>query len=100
MALLANMMARNLASDDKVHFKDEIHMIPKWILTVPVTVRYLINLDAPVAKWKIYTTCCAPFLWSSVPPYTVIFIPMMYFRVETTDIYNQYDIYSRAFVYG
>ena len=40
------------------------------------------------------TTFSAPFLRSSLPPYTKRLIPRISFRVKTTDIYNQYDIYS------
>ena len=36
----------------------------------------------------------APFLRSLLPPDTKILRPRIYFRVKTTDIYNQYDIYS------
>ena len=44
-----------------------------------------------------YTTSSAPFLRSSFPAYTKILRPGIYFRVKTTDIDNQYDIYYRTF---
>ena len=31
-------------------------MMPQWILTVTVTVKYLINLDLPVVEWEIHYT--------------------------------------------
>ena len=42
------------------------------------------------------TTFSAPFLHSSLPPDTKILIPIISFRVKTTDIDNQYDLYSRT----
>ena len=42
------------------------------------------------------TTFSAPFLHSSLPLDTKILGPRMYFRVKTTDIDNQYDLYSRT----
>ena len=53
-------MERNCAPDDKACFKDSFHMIPKWRLTVPVTVKYLISLDAPVTKWKMNYATVTP----------------------------------------
>ena len=41
------------------------------------------------------TTFSAPFLRSSLPLDTKILRPRIYFRVKTTYIYNQYDLYYR-----
>ena len=49
-------MEINITPDHNAHFKDVLHVIPQCILTVPVTVKYLTNLDAPVAKSKIHHT--------------------------------------------
>ena len=46
------------------------------------------------------TTFSAPFLLSSLPPDTKIFRPRIYFRVKTTNIDNQYDLYSRTYADG
>ena len=43
------------------------------------------------------TTFSAPFLRSLLPPDKKILCPRIYFRVKTTYIYNQYDLYSRTF---
>ena len=43
----------------------------------------------------VSTTFSAPFLRSSLTPDTKILVPRIYFSVKTTDIDNQYDIYSR-----
>ena len=42
------------------------------------------------------TTFNAPFISSSLPPNTKILHTMIYFRLKTTDIDNQYDLYSRT----
>ena len=42
------------------------------------------------------TTFSAPSLRSLLPPDTNILRPIIYFRVKTTDIGNQYDLYSRT----
>ena len=47
---------------------------------------------------KTSTTFSAPFLRSLLPPDTKILKPRIYFRVKTTDIDNQYDLYSRTYV--
>ena len=45
------------APDYKARFKDALHLMPQWKLTVTVTVKYLWNIDAPFTKWKMnYTT--------------------------------------------
>ena len=44
------------------------------------------------------TTLGAPFFRSLLPPDTNILRPRIYFRLKTTDIYNQYDLYSRTCV--
>ena len=46
------------------------------------------------------TTFSAPFLLSSIPSYKNILKNRIYFRVKTTEIYNQYDLYSRTCVDG
>ena len=43
-----------------------------------------------------YITFVAPFLHSSLPPYTKIRRPRICFRVKTTGNDNQYDIYYRT----
>ena len=45
------------------------------------------------------TTFSAPFLRSSLPPDTKILCPGIYFRVNKTDIENQYALYSRTCSY-
>ena len=45
-------------------------------------------------KMATYTTFSAPFLRSSLLPETKIIRPRISFRVKTTEIDNQYDIYS------
>ena len=47
-----------------------------------------------------YTTFGAPFLRSSLPPDTKILCLRIYFRVNTTDIENKYELYSRTCTYG
>ena len=49
-------MKRNIEPYDKAYFKGAIHMMTQWRLTVTVTLKYLINIDATVAKWKIHYT--------------------------------------------
>ena len=49
-------MEINLEPDDKARFKYLLHMMPQLRLIVPVTVKYIINIDAPVAKWG-YRNC-------------------------------------------
>ena len=51
-------------------------------------------------KMETSTTFSAPFLSSSLPPDTKILRPIISFMVKTTDIDNQYDIYSRIFADG
>ena len=60
VTLLMSRMERNIAPDDKDYFKYAIHVMPRWILTVPGTVKYLVNIDAPVAKWKMHYTIANP----------------------------------------
>ena len=47
---LTSRMERNIAPDGKAYFREAIHVMLQWRLTVSVTVRYLRNLDALVAK--------------------------------------------------
>ena len=56
VTLLTNTMEINHATDDRENFKDTIHMVPQWRLTVPIIVKYLINIYASVSKWKIHYT--------------------------------------------
>ena len=49
-------MEINITPDHNAHFKDVLHVIPQCILTVPVTVKYLINIDIPEAQWKVHYT--------------------------------------------
>ena len=56
VTLLTSRIEINLAPSDKACSKDALNMMPQWRLTVPVTVKYLTNLDAPVAKSKIHHT--------------------------------------------
>ena len=51
-------------------------------------------------KMEESITFSAPFLRSSLPQDTKLLHPRIYFRVKKTDIDNQYDIYSRIFIYG
>ena len=44
------MMEINIAPDYKARFKDALHMMIQWILTVPVTDKYVRIIDAPAAK--------------------------------------------------
>ena len=48
----------------------------------------------------IPTTFSAPFLRSSLSSDTKILRPRIYFGVKTTDIDNQYDLYSRTLADG
>ena len=45
------------------------------------------------------TTFSAPFLRSLLPPDTKILRPRISYRVKTTDIDKQYELYSRTCVY-
>ena len=54
MTLLTIRMERNITPDYKIHFKDALHVMYQWRLTVPITVKYLINIDAPVVKCKMH----------------------------------------------
>ena len=47
-------------------------------------------------KMATSTYFSAAFLCSLLPPDTKILISRIYFRVKTTDIDNQYDLYSRT----
>ena len=47
-------MERNITPDYKTRFKDSLHMIYQWRLNVYVTVKYLINIDAPVVNCKMH----------------------------------------------
>ena len=42
------------------------------------------------------TTFSAPFLRSLLPPDTKILRPRIYFSLKTTEIDNQYNLYSRT----
>ena len=44
VSLLMSGMEIYLAPDDKACFKDIIHAIPQWRLTINVTVKYLRNI--------------------------------------------------------
>ena len=46
---LTSRMEINVAPDDKSHFKYVVHVMPKWIFSVRVTFKYLINIAAQVA---------------------------------------------------
>ena len=46
------------------------------------------------------TTFIALFIRSSLPPDTKIIRQRIYFRANTTEIDNQYEIYSRTCAYG
>ena len=54
MTLLTSRMKIILAPENKANFKEAIHVMPQRRLNVPVIVKYLRNIDAPVAKWKTY----------------------------------------------
>ena len=58
--LLTNSTERNLALDEKACFNDALHMMPKWILTGTATVKYIINIDTPVAEWKMHYITVTP----------------------------------------
>ena len=60
MILLTNSMERNIAPDKKDRFNNVIHVIPIWRLNVTATVEYMINIDAPVAKWKMHYKTVTP----------------------------------------
>ena len=60
MTLLIGRMEINIAPDDNTYFNDVIRVSPQWRLTVIVTLKYQINLDAPVAKWKMYYATVTP----------------------------------------
>ena len=46
------------------------------------------------------TTFTSPFLRSSLPPDIKIILPRISFRVNTKNIENKYDLYSRTCAYG
>ena len=60
MKFLMTIMEINIAPDDKYLFKDVLHFMPQWTLIVPVTAKYLRNIDTPVAKWKMQYTAMTP----------------------------------------
>ena len=51
-------------------------------------------------KMEKSTTFSAPFICSSLPPDTKVLCPRMSFRLNTTEIDNQYKLYSRTCAYG
>ena len=57
---LTSRMERNIATDGKASFREAIHVMLQWRLTVSVTVRYLRNLDALVSKWKMHYKTVTP----------------------------------------
>ena len=60
VTLLVIRMERNHALNDWDHFKDALQMMPQWRLTDPITVKYLINIDVPVVKFKVNYTTITP----------------------------------------
>ena len=60
MKFLTSTTERNIAPDNNDHFKDVIHVMPIQRLTVSVTDKYPINIDAPVVKWKNNYTADTP----------------------------------------
>ena len=60
VTLFTSRMEINIAPEENDHFKDAIHLMPKWRLTVSVSVKFLINIDAPVIKCKMYYTTLTP----------------------------------------
>ena len=60
MTFFTIRMEINLSPDAKASFKDTLCVMPLQRLTVHITVKYLINLDAPAAKWKMNYTTVTP----------------------------------------
>ena len=60
MTLLTITTEINLAPDDKACFKDTIHTIYQWRLTITFSINYLRNLYAPVTRWKMHYTTVTP----------------------------------------
>ena len=60
VTLLTSTTEINFSPEDKASFKDAIHIIYQWRLTINVSENYLINIDAPVTKWKMHYTTVTP----------------------------------------
>ena len=53
MDFLNSRMKRNIAPDERAQFKDALHVILQWRLTVPITVEYIIDIDTTVKKLEM-----------------------------------------------
>ena len=54
VTLLMSITEINISPYYKDSFKDALHMMPQWRLTVSITVDHLRNIDTPVTKLKIH----------------------------------------------
>ena len=70
------------------------------VVKSPITYEWYDLIFSNYEKMATSTTFSAPFLRSLLPPYIKILRPRISFRVKTTNIDNQYDIYSRTCAYG
>ena len=66
------------------------------MVKTPIRYDWCYSIFSNYDQMEKSTTFSAPFLCSSLPPDTKILRPRISFRVNTTDIDNQYDIYSRT----
>ena len=65
----------------------------KDVVKSPLRFEWHDSIFSNYEKMTTSTTFSALFLRSLLPPETKILIPRIYFRVKTTDIDNQYDLY-------
>ena len=70
------------------------------VVKTPLRYEWCDSIFSNHEKMSTSTTFSAPFLLSSLPPETNIFRSRIYFRLKTTDIYNQPDLYSIKCAYG
>ena len=67
-----------------------------FIVKSPLRSEWYDSIFTYYEKMEKSTTFSAPFLCSLLPPDTKILHSRIYFRVNTTYIDNQYDLYSRT----
>ena len=69
------------------------------VVKIPLRYEWCDSIFSNYEKISTSTTFSAPCLISSLPPYTKILRSRISFRVKTTSIYNQPDLYSRKCAY-
>ena len=57
MGFFMSRIEINNAPNKKACLKNSTQFMPQWRLTVTFTMKYIRNIDAPVAKWKILNNC-------------------------------------------